>query len=86
MNMRERFLLVLALTCFAGVQAFALTVTGTAPKGSSNQSIIDEKFNDILDDINDEIEDIDANPEKLIKGFADASTFSALGATQRAYG
>jgi hypothetical protein len=85
MHVGERFLLVLALTCFAGVQAFGLEVRGTPPQGP-NQGIIDTTFTDILNDINDEIEDIDANPEKLIHGFADASTFSALGATQRAYG
>lgn len=87
MNVRERFLPVLALMCFTGAYAFGLEAKGTAPQGPAHiQGNINTAFNDILRDINKEIEDIDVNPEKLIKGFADASTFSALGATQRAYG
>ncbi|MDR1307265.1 MAG: hypothetical protein LBK74_06805 [Treponema sp.] len=90
MNLRERFLLVLALMCFAGFQAFALEVTGSPPGGeglsTAQTNDIEDAFWGIVGDINDEIKNIDANPEKLIKGFADASTFSALGATQRAYG
>ncbi|MDR2079080.1 MAG: hypothetical protein LBP74_05105 [Treponema sp.] len=85
MYVGERVLLVLVLTCFAAVQAVALEVKGTAPQGP-NQADINKAFNEILGEINDEIRDIDAKPEKFIQGFADASTFSALGATQRAYG
>ncbi|MDR2739582.1 MAG: hypothetical protein LBB68_07100 [Treponema sp.] len=87
MNVCERFLLVLALACFAGVQAFALKVDSTPPESPQDkQGKIGEAFTAIENAIKDEIKDIDANPEKLIQGFADASTFSALGATQRAYG
>jgi hypothetical protein len=89
MNVRGRFLLILTVMCFTGIQAFALKVTGAAPKFDAtfgNEKDINKAFQDIIDAVNEEVEDIDGTPEKLMKGFADASTFSTQGATQRAYG
>ena len=43
-------------------------------------------FDTLMGKIDKEIETINARPEKLIRGFADASVFASQGATQRAYG
>ncbi|WP_010254707.1 Lsa36 family surface (lipo)protein [Treponema primitia] len=91
-----KFVVVFVLFTFIGVGVFALEIKGTEPKvtgpgqyaaivGALN-SQIKESWNDALDDLNEEVEKIDPKPEKLIKGFADASVFASHGATQRGYG
>jgi hypothetical protein len=75
MNLRKILCVALVLMCFTGVQAFALDIW------SDNPALTDPLVQEM-----DDLKDIDAKPEQFIKGFADASVFSSMGATQRAYG
>jgi hypothetical protein len=75
MNLRKILCAALVLTYFTGVQAFALDIWSDNPN-----------LGDIVDEVKGDLENIDDKPEQLIKGFADASVFSSMGATQRAYG
>jgi hypothetical protein len=76
MNLRKILCMALVLMCFTGIQAFALEIW------TDNPALL----NDLVNEVKDDLEDIDDKPEQLIKGFADASVFSSMGATQRAYG
>ncbi|MDR1143610.1 MAG: hypothetical protein LBK77_05230 [Spirochaetaceae bacterium] len=75
--------------CLPGV--FAIDVDGKAPTitgGPLLQYALDTVFENILhgpNGIGSEIMGIDAEPEKLLRSFADASVFSSSGATQRAF-
>ncbi|MDR1307962.1 MAG: hypothetical protein LBK74_10370 [Treponema sp.] len=68
---------------------FAIDVDGKAPQitggGPLLQPALNAVFGNILSNISSEIMGIDAEPEKLLRSFADASVFSSSGATQRAF-
>ena len=80
MNFCKQLGMVLVLVCLTGT-AFALKVTWEGGSGPMNPEI-----QDFIDDITDEIGGINDKPEKLIKGFANASVYSSHAATQRAFG
>jgi len=84
-------ILFIALT----VSAFAqkLHVIGTAPTYSGSDPIVSTLnsaiggiFDNFLKDINSQIGNINAKPEKLIQAFGDSQVFASNGATQRGYG
>ncbi|MDR2210981.1 MAG: hypothetical protein LBO65_05865 [Spirochaetaceae bacterium] len=97
MNTHKSLLLASTLMGLLALKGFALDVTGTVPQlGDSSgslplpalqalQAALDTSFDNILKDIQAEIVDINPNPWKLIRGFADASVFASTGASQRAY-
>jgi hypothetical protein len=49
------------------------------------QNAFDNVFNDIKDSINNEVKDIDPNPQELIRAFATTSVFSSTGASLRTF-
>lgn len=90
--------LVLLLILAGTPPLFAIDVKVTRPEfsfrggpgGFANfDKIFNEAVKDIFDEIqneiNDEIKDIDANPTKLIGAFANSSVFASDGATSRGY-
>jgi hypothetical protein len=81
-------LLACMLAILAGAPGFALKIDGTPPKTGdvALDTQIEAAFNDLLFEINNEVKNIDSNPKKLIRGFADASVFAGQGASQRGYG
>jgi len=86
MNLYKRFCLIVLIVCMAGA-AFALEVTGTPPVtgNTTANGLINTEFAKMLAEINDELKNVNSNPEKAIRGFADASVFASQGGTQRAY-
>ncbi|MDR2663231.1 MAG: hypothetical protein LBC31_09570 [Treponema sp.] len=89
MNFRICLWSALVLAALPGMRVAAIDVTGESPQitggGPLLQNALDAAFSAILTDVNSEIMGIDAEPEKLLRSFADASVFSSSGATQRAF-
>jgi hypothetical protein len=85
------FFVLFALIGASG--AFALdirdsppTVTGTEPLATNVNTAIGTAWTQVITELDRQVGGIDAKPEDLIKGFADASVFASQGATQRGYG
>jgi hypothetical protein len=88
MKMQKSLLLVCILALAAGpLFAQKLRIDGTPPKtGDINlDAAIAGEWTKFIQDVDDEINDIDSKPEKLIRGFADASIYAGQGASQRGY-
>jgi hypothetical protein len=85
----KKFTKLFILLILVGMSGtFALEVTGNAPTTGNGavDSVIGTAFSAALLELKDQVKDIDAKPEKLMRGFADASVFASQGATQRGYG
>jgi hypothetical protein len=80
-----------ALALFLAMPSWAQwKVTGQAPKFDILSGTPEDTFNnlfqnEVIKDIQDQLKDINSSPEKLVRGFANASTYTSTSASQRGY-
>jgi hypothetical protein len=83
---KMKFLILSAILLAGTTPVLALTITDYhAPTVSSNQGDVDAAFANAIGQINTEIANIDATPEKMATAMANSAVYSNHSSTQRGY-